>query len=141
MPGLFSTFVRFIYFAERSDHAIPPFVDAGVLPVKFLYFESICCLIYDVRNKTAPSNILNLFTDTSKIHTCNTRSSTANKFYAKKSKLEIQEKAFPRIRAKLWNELPASLRELTGKKQSKMRLCTSTGLTEILQSSDYYVDI
>ena len=59
------------------------------LPVKLLYFESVCCLMYDVRNKIAPSkcNILNLFTDTSKIHTCNTRSSTSNTFlYKKKSR-------------------------------------------------------
>ena len=95
--------------------------------------------MYDVRNKTAPSNILNLFKDTSKIHTYNTRSSTSNKFYIKTSKLEIQEKAFSRIGAKLWNELPASLRELTGKKQFKKRL--HTALTEILQSCDDYVDI
>ena len=57
----------------------------------------------------------------------------------KKSKLEIQEKAFSRIGVKLWNELPASLRELTGKKQFKKRL--HTALTEILQSCDAYVDI
>ena len=85
----------------HNDHAIPLFVDAGVLPVKFLYFESVCCLMYNVQSKTAPSNILNLFTDTSKIHTYNTRSSTSNTFYIKKSKLEIQEKAFSRIGAKL----------------------------------------
>ena len=131
--------LQFIYSAERNDHAILLFVDAGVLPVKFLYFESVCCLMCDVQNKTAPSNILNLFTDTSKIHTYNTRSSTSIKFYIKKSKLEIQEKAFSRIGAKLWNELPASLRELTGKKQLKKRL--HTALTEILQSCDDYVDI
>ena len=113
--------LRFIYSAERNDHAIPLFVATGVLPVKFLYFESVCCLMYDVRNKNAPSNTLNLFTDTSKIHTYNTRSSTSNKSYIKKSKLEIKEKAFSRIGAKLWNELPASLRELTGKKQLKKK--------------------
>ena len=59
--------LRFIYSAERNDHAIPLFVDDGVLPVKFLYFESVCCLMYDVRNKTVASNILNLFTDRSEI--------------------------------------------------------------------------
>ena len=86
--------LRFIYSAERKYHALPLFVYTDVLPVKFLNFESVCCLMYDVRNKTAPTNILNLFTDTSKIHTYNTRSSTSNMFSIKTSKLEIQEKAF-----------------------------------------------
>ena len=107
--------LRFIYSAGRNDHALPLFVDADVLPVKFLYFESICCLMYGVRNETAPSNILNLFTSTSKIHTYNTRSSKSNKFYIKKSRLEIQQKAVSRIGAKVWNELPASLKELPKK--------------------------
>ena len=120
---------RFIYYsAERNDHAIPLFVDSDVLPVNFLYYESVCCLMYDVRNKTAPTNIFNLFTDTSKIHTYNTRSSTSNKFCIRKYKLEIQEKTFCRIEAKVWNELPASLRELT-KTQFKKRL--HAALTEI----------
>ena len=85
-------FDLYILQKKKTDHAIPLFVDADVLPVKFLYFESVCCLMYDVRNKTAPSNILNLFTDTSKTRTYNTRSSTSNKFYIKRtSKLVIQE--------------------------------------------------
>ena len=107
--------LRFIYFAGRNDHVLPLFVDADVLPVKFLYFESVCCLMYDVRNETAPSNILNLFTSTSKIHTYNTRFSTSNKFHIKKSRLEIQQKAVSRIGAKVWNELPAALTKLTKK--------------------------
>ena len=77
--------------------------------------------LYDVRNGTAPSNILNLFTSTSKIHPYNTRFLTSNKFHIKKSRLEIQQKAVSRIGAKVWNELPASLRELT-KKQFKKKL-------------------
>ena len=85
-------FDLYILQKKKNDHAIPLFVDADVLPVKFLYFESVCCLMYDVRNKTAPSNILNLFTATSKTRTYNTRSSTSNKFYIKRtSKLVIQE--------------------------------------------------
>ena len=72
--------------------------------------------VIDVRNETAPSIILNLFTSTSKIHTYNyTRFSTSNKFHIKKSRLEIQQKAVSRIGAKVWNELPAALTKLTKK--------------------------
>ena len=98
--------LRFIFFAERCEHAIPLFIHADILPLNFLYFESVCCLRHDVRNRKVPNNI------TASIHSYNTRSSSANKFYIKKSRLEIQKRAFSRVGAKIWSEMPASLREL-----------------------------
>ena len=71
--------------------------------------------MHDVRNLKVPNNILNIFSDTASIHSCNTRSSSANKFYIKKSRLEIQKGAFSRVGAKVWNQMPASLRELPKK--------------------------
>ena len=81
--------LRFIFFAVRCEHAVPFFIHAHILPLNFLYFKSVCCLIHDVRNRKVPNNILNLFSDTASIHSYNTRSSSANKFYIKKSRLEI----------------------------------------------------
>ena len=83
------------------------------LTAKHIY-KSVCCLMHDIRNRKVPSNILNLFSDTTSIHSYNTRSSPENKFYIKKSRLEIQ-RAFSRVGAKIWNEMPASLRELPKK--------------------------
>ena len=34
--------LRLIYFAETNDHAIPLFVKAKILPIQFLYYESVC---------------------------------------------------------------------------------------------------
>ena len=53
--------LRFIYFSDHNEHAIPLFVDAHILPLKFVYYESIATLMFDVRNRTAPSNIQDLF--------------------------------------------------------------------------------
>ena len=36
--------LRFIYFSERNQHAIPLFIDASVLPLKFLYYELLANL-------------------------------------------------------------------------------------------------
>ena len=47
--------------------------------------------------------------------------STAQGYYIKKSRLEIQKRAFSRVGAKIWNEMPASLRELP-KKHFQMKL-------------------
>ena len=85
--------LRFIFSVERCEHAVPLFIDAGILPLNFLYFKSVCCLMYDIRNQKVPSNILNLFSDITSIHSYNTRSSSANKLYIMKSRLEIQKRA------------------------------------------------
>ena len=60
--------LRFVYFAKPRDHAIPFFLDAGILPISFLYYENICILMHDVRHERAPRNITDLFIDTKSIH-------------------------------------------------------------------------
>ena len=130
--------LRFIFSVERCEHAVPLFIHVDILPLNFLYFKSVCCLMHDIRNRKVPSNILNLFSDTTSIHSYNTRSSSANKFYIKKSRLEIQKRAFSRVGAKIWNEMPASLRELPKKHfQTKLH----SFLLDILKKHDDYIDI
>ena len=65
--------LRFIYFSERNQHAIPLFIDAGVLPLKFLYYELLANLMFEIRHSNAPGNIQDLFQDISDIHSYNTR--------------------------------------------------------------------
>ena len=67
--------------------------------------------MHDVRNALA-TVISNLFTNTSGIHSYNTRSADSYNFYIKRSRLEIQRNAFPRIGAKLWNEIRRFLKQL-----------------------------
>ena len=130
--------LRFIFSVERCEHAVPLFIHADILPLNFLYFKSVCCLMHDVQNRKVPNNILNLFSDTASIHSYNTRSSSANKFYIKKSRLEIQRRAFSRVGAKIWNEMPASLRELPKKHfQAKLH----SFLLDTLKKHDDYIDI
>ena len=105
--------LRFIFFSDHNEHAIPLFVDAQVLPIKFLSYESIANLMFDVRNTTAPSNIQDLFQDISNVHSFKTRSSTSNNFYTQPSRLSIQVNSFSRIRVKVWNEIPQVLRNLS----------------------------
>ena len=91
-----------------------------------------------IRDRKVPSNILKLFSDTTSIHSYNTRSSLANKFYIKKSRLEIQKRAFSRVGAKILNEMPASLRELYKKPfQTKFH----SFLLDILKKHDNCIDI
>ena len=57
---------------------IPLFTDAGVLPLKFLYYELLANLMFEIRHINAPGNIQDLFQDISDIHSYNTRSSAPN---------------------------------------------------------------
>ena len=111
-----------MYFAKKNEHTVPLFINANLLPLNFLYYKTLSELMYDVRNASAPLNVCDLFTHTSSIHSYNTRSSTSNNIYIKRSRLEIRKNAFSRIGAKLLNEIPCSLRELpkaSFKKKSK----------------------
>ena len=61
--------------SDRRDHGIPLFIDANVLPLNFLYYQTISNLMHDVHNNMVPSGILNLFQKTSSCHYHNTRAS------------------------------------------------------------------
>ena len=124
--------LRFIFSVERCKHAVHLFIHADILPLNFLYFKFVCCFIHDIQNRKVPSNILNLFSDTASIHSYNTRSSSANIFYIKKSRLEIQNRAFSRVEAKLWNEMSGSLRELP-KKHFQTKLLSFLSYIDISQ--------
>ena len=89
--------LRFIYFSERNQHAIPLFTDAGVLPLKFLYYEHLANLMFEIRHNNATEDIQDLFQDISDIHSYNTRSSASNNFYTQSSRLSIQVNLFSRI--------------------------------------------
>ena len=73
----------FFFFRKSRAHAIPLFLDTSVLLVHFLYYEAVCCLMHDVANQIAPSNMLDLFIKTSHVYSYNTRSSTSQNYYKK----------------------------------------------------------
>ena len=104
--------LRLLYFADLHDHAIPLFLEANVLPITFLYYESLSTLIDYINNDKAPANVLNLFQKTSNSHSNNRRSSMSGKFFIKSSRLEIQNNSFSRLEVKLWNKIPRYITDL-----------------------------
>ena len=105
--------LRCMYFVERKTHAIPLFMDAKILPVSFLYYRSTAVILHDIHTNLAPKNFVNLFVNVSDVHTYSTRSSAANRLYRKKFNLKLQEHSLQIYGVKLWNEIPASLRNKT----------------------------
>lgn len=129
--------LRFMYFANSRDHAVPFFVESNILPLNFLYYESVSNLMHDINNNITPPNILNFFTRTSSVHSYNTRSSTSGNLYPNKSRLQLHKHAFSSVGIKLWNEIPKQLRELP-KRIFKRKLRQT--LFEILKEEDSYVE-
>lgn len=130
--------LRFIYFSDHNQHAIPLFSDAGILPLQFSYYELAANLMFDIRRRNAPRNIRDLFEDISNIHSYNTRSSASNNFYIQSSRLSIQLNSFSRIGTTIWNEMPLTLRNLS-KNNFKRKI--KRKLFDILTSDDSYLDI
>lgn len=93
--------------------------------------------MFDIWNRTVPSNIQDLFQDISNVHSYNTRSSASNDFYTKPSRLSVQVNSFSRIGVKVWNAIPQALRNLS-KNASKRKL--KQILFNILGSQDSYID-
>ena len=90
--------LRLMNFSTKSEHAISYLiVNLNILPVHFLYVESVSCLMYDIQNKLAPVHIQNLFKHVSDIHSYNTRSATADKFYITSSRLDQLKNSFSRL--------------------------------------------
>ena len=130
--------LRLIYFTERNEHTIPLFIDSKTLPLNFLYYESVCRLMYDVNNRTAPENILDLFSRTSDVHSYSTRSTSSQNFYVKESRLNSQKSAFSRIGAHSWYKIPNCLRTLT-KKSFKRKL--NEILLDLLETENSYINV
>ena len=91
----------------------------------------------DIHTNSAPSKIVNLFSQTSSIHEYNTRSSSKNNMYIKKFNLEKLRQAVPIFGAKVLNEIPGRMRDMS-KKVFKRKLISV--LFEILKDKDDYLD-
>ena len=109
-------------FSTKSEHAIPYFIYLNILPVHFLFVKSVSCLMYDIQNKLAPVHIQNLFEHVSDIHSYNTRSETADKFYIMSSRLEQLKNSFSRFGTRLWNSLPGNIRKSDSRKLFKKQI-------------------
>ena len=120
-----------MYFAKRSEHTIPLFINARFLPLNVLHYKTLSELTHDVSTASAPITIRNLLTKTSSVHSCNTRSSTFDNFYIKPSRLKG-------IDANLWNEIPSSLTKLP-KKSFKLRI--KNKLLRVLEDEHSFIEV
>lgn len=111
--------VRLMNFAKFSEHAIPLFLSSHIMPLNILYFKLSSTLMFDVHNKSVPSNISDLFTSTQEIHHYNTRSSSSGSFYIKYTRLNHQKNSLSCTGAKIWNSIPENLKQFSKRRFKK----------------------
>ena len=60
--------LRFIFFVNWRDSAVPLFVKANIPPLNIMSCQSVANLVYDVVNENCPKNIRQLFLSIKDIH-------------------------------------------------------------------------
>ena len=66
--------LHLIFFTRKDSHVIPLFVNSDVLTVDLLYVHNVSKVMLDVvSSKTAPGSILHLFSNTSNVHSHQTK--------------------------------------------------------------------
>ena len=48
---------RLIFFCRSREHAIPLFIKPNCLPISSLFFQQLCCLMYDIHTQVALINL------------------------------------------------------------------------------------
>ena len=103
--------LRFIFFVNWGDSAVPLFVKANIPPLNIMYCQSVANLVYDVVNENCPRNIRQLFLSIKDIHSYETRSAANGKLYTRPSRLKTQLNSFSRSGTRFWNSLPKSVKD------------------------------
>lgn len=130
--------LRFIFFVNSRESAIPLFIKTAIPPLNTLFFQSIANLMHDVINEKAPQNLCKLFTSISETHSYNTRSSADKKLYTQASRINIQLNSFSRVGVRLWNSIPLLIRN---KSKNLFKKEIKELLFSILENEKSYVEI
>ena len=113
----------------------PFFVNSKVLPLFFLYYQSVLNLMHDIDERNTPINILNLFSRTSNSHHYSTRSSTSQNFYIKN--LDLIYKRMRSLMLAQRYRMSNSFKKISRK---TFRKKLKGKLSNILKTEDNYID-
>ena len=113
----------------------PFFVNSKVLPLIFLYYQSVLNLMHDIDERNTPINILNLFSRTSNSHHYSTRSSTSQNFCIKNLDL-----IYKRMRSLMLAQRYRMSNSFKNISRKTFRKKLKGKLSNILKTEDNYID-
>ena len=132
--------VAMLYYIDFKPYKIESFVSSLTPVTKMLitsYFSNVLiscllnklfnlilnlCVIYKMANGLAATNAMDLFQPAEKAHRYETRSNINGKFKKTKTQTKKAETAFSNFGPKIWNEIPAELREVQSFDSFKLKV-------------------
>ena len=115
--------VRAMTFSEPTAHSSPLFHDLKLLNFDDLHELLIAVFVYECHNNFAPSHFADYFTQTSHIHSHNTRSAARGDFFmVRKNTLQYGLRSISFNGAKIWNNIPPEIRDSPSVRTFKNKL-------------------
>ena len=103
--------VRAISFQSRMSPSLPIFKDLKLVKLSDIYELRLLTFVFDSINKTSPDCFHNVFLFSSSVHQYPTRQASHGDLYLiQQNSLHYGLKSICYLGAKLWNKLPAELR-------------------------------
>ena len=116
LQSIQSKAIRILAKASWHEHASPLYVQLNILTLNKLISYALAKFIHKYYLKCLSSSFNNYFTLISNIHSCNTRNTTkSNQYFIPRSPTSLLLRTIKFKSAKLWNDIPITLRKLSHK--------------------------
>ena len=117
--------IRAISFQPRLSPSLPIFKDLKLLKLSDIFEQRLLTFVFDSVNKTSPECFHNFFVFSSSVHQyCTRQASQGDLYLTRQNSLQYGLKSLCYLGAKLWNILPAELRNAPSKLSFKAKLKT-----------------
>ena len=117
--------IRAISFQPRLSPSLPIFKDLKLLKLSDIFELRLLTFVFDSVNKTSPECFHNFFVFNSSVHLyCTRQASQGDLYLTRQNSLQYGLKSLRYLGAKLWNTLPAELRNAPSKISFKAKLKT-----------------
>ena len=117
--------IRAISFQPRLSPSLPIFKDLKLLKLSDIFELRLLTFVFDSVNKTSPECFHNFFVFNSSVHQyCTRQASQRDLYLTRQNSLQYGLKSLRYLGAKLWNTLPAELRNAPSKISFKAKLKT-----------------
>ena len=117
--------IRAISFQPCLSPSLPIFKDLKLLKLSDIFELRLLTFVFDSVNKTSPECFHNFFVFNSSVHQyCTRQASQGDLYLTRQNSLQYGLKSLRYLGAKLWNTLPAELRNAPSKISFKAKLKT-----------------
>ena len=110
-------------FSDPNAHSSPLFYDLKILKLDDLYQLSISVFAYECQNNIVQLYFVNFFTQTTDVHSYNTRSAARGDFFIlQKNTLQYGLRSIRFNGAKIWNSIPPEISDASSVRTFKNNL-------------------